>query len=203
MLSTLNFKEMEKGEMNTRTGSQNRSLIVAVVICAFLIPILAQEKLPAAVPMKPPPLPVPAQEERSVYRLQINVNETDASKVINSRSYQMVLEDSGNGTIKVTREMPITSGPSTSYRSVGLSLSCHIIERKDYLNVSVRFSLNDVIGGDPATPSSTVTAYPVFRAYDSDVSAAVKPGVPTLIATMDSLTSKSRYELEVTATKIR
>jgi hypothetical protein len=166
------------------------------------MPILAQEKPPVTLPLKPPPIPAPAQEERSVYRLQINVNETEAGKVVNSRGYQMVLEDGGNGTIKVARDLPIIVGQATQYRNIGLSLSCRIMERKDYLFVSMRFSLNDVIAGDSPNSSSTVTASPVFRTYDSDVNAAVKPGTPTVIATMDSLTSKGRYELEVTATKI-
>jgi len=189
--------------MNTSNRKINCAIINAVLVMAFLMPILAQEKPPVPVPVKPPQLPAAAQEERSVYRLQINVNEVEAGKVVNSRGYQMVIEDNNYGTIKVTREMPVTSGQAMQYRSVGLSLNCQIRERKDYLFVALRSSLNDIIPGDTTNSSSTVTANPVFRVYDSDVNAAVKPGVPTVIATMDNLVGKGRYELEVTATKLR
>lgn len=188
--------------MNTRNGRINYLIVGAVLVMAFLMPILAQEKPPVPVPVKPPQPPA-VLEERSAYRLQTHINEVEAGKVINSRSYQMVIEDNATGTVKVTREIPVQLGQgSIQYRAVGLTLSCRITERKEHLLVIVRFSLNDVVVSDSTGNTSTIPAQPVIRGYDSDLSAALKPGVPTVIATMDSMTGKSRYELEMTATKL-
>ena len=188
--------------MKTRNRIINYAIISAVLVMALLLPVLAQEKPPAPAPANPPQLPAPTKEERSIYRLQINVNEVEAGKVVNSRSFQMVIEDNGNGTVRVTREIPVQLGSSGfQYKTVGLTLSCRIREGKDHLAVTGRFSLNDVVAGD-STSGSTSPLQPVIRGYDSDLSTALKSGVPTVIAVMDSMTGKGRLELEMTATKL-
>jgi hypothetical protein len=189
---------MEKGDMNRHTAHLKNALVLAVVLGALLASVAAQEK-PAA---PKPPEPISVQQSNSVYRLQINVNELESGKVINSRSYQMVLEDGGNGTIRITRDIPIASGPAIQYRSVGLTLSCRLQERKDYLFLAARFGLNDLVAPE-ANPTEALKASPVIRSFDSDVSSALKAGVPTVITAMDNLVGKGRYELEVTATKLR
>jgi hypothetical protein len=193
------MEEMENGEMKTQKSNLKNRLILAVILGAILVPVWAQEK-PAAAPVPPGLLP-PGQQANSVYRLQINVNELEAGKVTNSRSYQMVLEDGGNGTIRVTRDIPVTTGPATQYRSVGLTLSCKLQERKDYLFLAVRFGLNDLVAPE-TNPTEALRASPVIRSFDSDVSSALKAGVPTVITAMDNLVGKGRYELEVTATRL-
>jgi hypothetical protein len=188
---------MEKGDMNRHTAHLKNLLVLAVVFGAFLAVVSAQEK-----PAAPRPEPISVQQSNSVYRLQINVNELDSGKVINSRSYQMVLEDGGNGTIRITRDIPVASGPAVQYRSVGLTLSCRLQERKDYLFLAARFGLNDLVAPE-TNPTEALKSSPVIRSFDSDVSSALKAGVPTVITAMDNLVGKGRYELEVTATRLR
>jgi hypothetical protein len=44
---------------------------------------------------------------------------------------------------------------------------------------------------------------PVFRRVSTNVTAAVSPGKPTLIGSMDDVTSNRRFEIEATVTKVK
>jgi hypothetical protein len=44
---------------------------------------------------------------------------------------------------------------------------------------------------------------PVFRTERTEVESIVRPGKPTLVASMDDVVTNRRYEIEVTATKVK
>jgi hypothetical protein len=43
----------------------------------------------------------------------------------------------------------------------------------------------------------------VFRTERTEVESIVRPGKPTLVASMDDVVTNRRYEIEVTATKVK
>jgi hypothetical protein len=49
----------------------------------------------------------------------------------------------------------------------------------------------------------TANANPVFRQQRSNIYSVVTPGKPTLVASMDDVVTNRRYEIEVTATKVK
>jgi hypothetical protein len=47
------------------------------------------------------------------------------------------------------------------------------------------------------------TTSPVLRQQRSNITSVVTPGKPTLVASMDDVVTNRRFEIEVTATKVK
>jgi hypothetical protein len=52
-------------------------------------------------------------------------------------------------------------------------------------------------------PDQAASGRPVFRTVESNFGAEVTLGKPMLIASMDGINSSRRYEVELTATKLK
>jgi len=144
----------------------------------------------------------------SVYRLEFSVVETAEGKRVNSRTYMMSIANRSNGNIRVGNRVPYASSAGKNketgttqyqYEDVGIAIDCSLQERENYV-------LLRNIGIDISSVAQEYTAQmpnPVFRSVRARVDVAVTPGKPTMVTTLDDVSSNHRYEVEVTATKIR
>jgi hypothetical protein len=64
--------------------------------------------------------------------------------------------------------------------------------------------INSTIDSSSAAPQpEPQTHQPVLRQMRYEVATVLTPGKPTIIGTMDDPTSKARFQLDVTASKVR
>jgi hypothetical protein len=173
-------------------------MMVVSTIC-FPMLVRAQEA-----PKNPPP---PAAEKTvkpvSVYRLEFTVREVEDGKRLNSRSYVMSVQDGSAGMIRVGNRIPYSSGKEQfQYYDVGINIDCRLREKENYVlldNATVEIS--SVVKADSA--EANPTSNPVVRQARARIDVAVTPGKPTMVTSLDDVSSNRRYEVEVTATKVK
>ncbi len=166
-----------------------RSVLNLTVIAAIfpLATAFAQE-----VPKQPKPF--------AVYRLEFAVRELQDGKRLNTRSYAMLLHEGLEwGKARVGNRVPITTGPNLfQYFNVGLNIDCRVREEEGYVLMDSTIEISSIV-----EEKTVPTGNPVVREAHSEVHTAVPPGKPTVISTLDDVSSNHRYEVEVTATKVK
>ena len=150
----------------------------------------------------PPPRVIDkAVKPLSVYRLEFTVREVEDGKRLNSRTYVMSVEDGSGGKVSVGNRVPYSAGSSFQYEDVGINIDCTLHEREGYVLLqTVGIDISSVVKG---AEGESETHNPVFRNARARVAAAVTPGKPTMITSLDDVSSNRRYEVEVTATKVK
>jgi len=112
----------------------------------------------------------------------------------------MMAEDGDYARLRVGNRVPYqTAEKQYQYSNVGMNIDCrpHDQEEGVALDITVDFS-------SVAPPSETAPSYnPVFRSTRSEVQTVVAFGKPTLVTSLDDVESNRRYEIEVTATKVK
>jgi len=138
----------------------------------------------------------------SVYRLEFVVRELEDGKKINSRSYSMSVEDGGMGRVRVGNRIPFNTGKDQfQYFDVGINIDCRLRDHGSYILLyDTGIEISSIVKDESATGG---TPNPIVRQARSSVAAAITPGKPAVIASMDDVSSNRRYEVEVTATKIK
>jgi hypothetical protein len=143
-----------------------------------------------------------AEKPVSVYRLQFVVREMEDGKTINSRTYTMSVEDGDTGRIRVGNRVPYNLGKDQiQLFDVGINIDCRLRDHGSYILLqSTQIEISSIVKDES---SSGGTANPIVRQARSSSSAAITPGKPAVIASMDDVSSNRRYEVEVTATKVK
>jgi len=160
-----------------------------VAFCVALIPGSANAQQEAKV-----------QKPVTAYRLEFSVRELDSGKRVNSRNYMMMAEDGSFARIRVGNKVPYqTAEKQYQYNNIGMNIDCRPHEQQEGVALDVTVDISSV-----APPSETAPSYnPVFRSSRSEVQTVVAFGKPTLITSLDDVESNRRYEIEVTATKVK
>lgn len=178
--------------------SRALSIRLAIALLAACLPLLPssasaqQEKSKEAV--------ATGQKPVVAYRIEFNVRELENGKRLNSRTYMMMAEDKEWARIRVGNRVPIqTAGQSFQYHDVGMNIDCRPYERDDGVLLIIQVEFSSVV---PQTQGGS-TPNPVFRTDRSEVQSIVALGKPTLVASIDDVDSVRRFEIEVTATKVK
>jgi hypothetical protein len=148
----------------------------------------------------------------SVYRLDFVVRELEDGKQLNSRSYSLSAKSGDWGGLRVGSRVPVGSverqeykGPD--YRDVGINIDCQPHERDEGGGVLLdfRFESSSVVAPEKVKEQMGVSGPfpPIIRQVRFSGSSLVALGKPTVISTLDDVTSNRRYEVEVTATKVK
>jgi hypothetical protein len=176
------------------------SIRLAVAVMAFCLPLIPnsasaqQEKGKEAATTEQKPL--------VVYRIEFNVREVENGKRLNSRNYIMLVEDGQWGRIRVGNRVPYQSAEKQyQYQDVGMNIDCHPRGREDSVALDIGVESMSVVPPEQATAATTLQ--PMFRQQRSNITSVVTLGKPTLIASMDDVVTNRRYEIEVTATKVK
>jgi hypothetical protein len=169
----------------------------AILSIAVLTPhsVLAQANTDAK--------PAPSSEQH--YHLDFVVKEVEAGKVINSRSYSMIIATTDRASIRTGTRVPInvSSIPNTENYTqidVGVNIDCNSAkELNNKLILKVKAEISSVAepneGNRPGGPAVR------HNTWDSNVIIPLKQ--PTTIFSSDDLASKRKMQLEVTATPIK
>jgi len=140
-----------------------------------------------------------AEDDLSRYRLEFRITEFKNGDTASTRTYS-VLSRSGKGVqIRTGNRVPIFPPDGVEYLSVGLHIDCTIEEQGSLIQLFVASEINSFVLPAQADGSSDP---PVIRAISSKVDTAVVPGKLTMISSIDDVMSDSRYQLDVTVTKV-
>ncbi len=150
--------------------------------------------------------PAAPRKSSNVYRVDYAIREMEGGKVLNSRKYMLMAEDQQWARTRVGSQVPLLSGTGEvkqlQYRDVGMNIDCRVREKEDRLLLDTTVESSGVAPSESSSVA-TSTGNPVFRRVNSTVTAAVSLGKPTLIGSMDDVTSNHRYEIEVTVTQVK
>ncbi|HXE76130.1 MAG TPA: hypothetical protein VNN18_10925 [Candidatus Xenobia bacterium] len=171
-------------------------LILAALLAASFLPVapaLAQDK-PAE----------KAQKPANVYRLDFAIREKENGAIVNTRNYMLLLEDTtggkGSGKVRAGNRVPIAVGgdKGVQYMDVGLNLDCDLRERDSDISLRIWLEISDF-----AAPGQEKVGAPLLRTIRTEVLTGIPLGKPTVVSVVDDAATKRRYELEVTATKVK
>jgi len=151
-----------------------------------------------------------AAKTRSTFRLDFTISEMDDSKTLNSRGYTMMLTGTMVGQVRAGSRLPVqqamseTAPATTSYLDIGQSIDSRIISEQDrYLVLDTTLEISSLApassGGDVPLSGKN----PVIRQLKARTFGSVELGKPTMISSLDDVSSRRRFRLEVVATKIR
>jgi hypothetical protein len=145
------------------------------------------------------------------YKADFFVKEVDASgHIVNSRSYSTILLTDNNGgvpkQIRSGDKIPISTGTDDKdntkfqYIDIGVNIDCRFVHEVDQkLAASVTAEVSSV----PGSTKIDSTVEPLIRQFKWNADVLIAPGVPTTIFSSDDVGSKSKIQVEMTATPIR
>ena len=147
--------------------------------------------------------PARAAEKRSAgtYRLDIVVNELEDSKKVNSRAYSVLLEGENWSKLRIGSRIPIQQQSGIVYMDVGLSLDCRLRESASGLSLEVILEMNSF--AIPEQGAEERPATPPLRNFRTQTTSALALGKPTVVTSADDMASKRRFQVEVTASKVK
>jgi hypothetical protein len=142
------------------------------------------------------------EKRPSFYKVDYAIHEFDQGKRTNTRSYTLKVEARPDRmwNFRVGNRVPIaTEKDKFNYYDVGVNLDCGLTEVDGSVRIETRLEINSVAGSEMASAPST----PVIRSLRLTDIAIAEPAKPTLVGAVDDVTSNRRYEIEVTAVKIK
>ena len=142
-------------------------------------------------------------QDAVVYRLQFSLRETESGKAAETRNYSMLVLPNINNRLSAGTKVPVPTGPANSssftYVDVGVSVRAKLEERGPQLLLNAEFEVSN-LGVERENNGRPAPRIQQLRAI---VDTAIVPGQATPIATIDDPASPRRYEIQVTATKLK
>ena len=143
-----------------------------------------------------------------VYNLKFVVSEIENGKVSNQRVYTAVVREERKGMLKTGNRVPVATGSKNSdvplqwqYLDVGFNVDFTVSEREGRLDLDLSADLSSMAPQDTSSP--TPGGNPVVRQVREAMNTSVVEGKPTVVASLDDVSSKKTVQLEVTITKVR
>ena len=144
----------------------------------------------------------PAPQSNSVYRLEYVFSEVQNGKKVNSRVYTMVVRTGERGSIRLGSRMPVpTANQQFQYVDLGVNIDCRVEHDADAGVVLLTNS--QVSSVPPDQPSENRNLPPTIRNTQIQAESIVPLEKRTLIGSADQVDGTGRFDLEVTATKVR
>ena len=170
-----------------------RSFVVPAVAATL---VLCGPLLGYAVARHPPASAKPGAHH--VYRLDYVVTVSEPGKTTTTSTHTMSVEEGNSGDLHAGANVPlVTSSTGSSPRQdVGLVLRCHLSRVGEDLLLHSTAEISGPESGDDPGPRA-------IRKISANGDALVSPGTPAVVASVQEPVSGARYEVTVTATKLR
>lgn len=167
-----------------------RSFVVPAVAATL---VLSGPLLGYAVARNPPAKP----NAHHVYRLDYVVTVSEPGKPTLTSTHTMNVEDGKGGNLHAGANIPLVASSSASPRQdVGLALHCHLTRLGEDLLLESNTEITNPEPGADQGPRA-------IRKVSAKGEAVATPGKPTVVASVQEPVSGARYEVTVTATKLR
>ena len=147
----------------------------------------------------------------AVYRVEYVMREIEKGKPVNARTYVLMAHSDLKGkaeraALRVGSRVPLKSpaeGPaapaSYQYYDVGMNIDCTLWDTDKGLIVHTNLEMNSIANSEMSSTPST----PVIRRLHLEDDTLVVPGKSAVVGSIDDVTADRRYEVEVTATKVK
>jgi hypothetical protein len=168
-----------------------RSLIVPAVAATL---VLSGPLLGYAAGRRPSASPKPSHH---VYRLDYVVSVSEPGKPTSTSTHTMNVEDGNSGDLHAGANIPLGAGSGPAPRQdVGLKIRCHLTRVGEDLLLHNSAEMSNPQPAGDQVPWS-------IRKITADGDAVASLGKPTVVASVQEPVSGARYEVTVTATKLR
>ena len=142
----------------------------------------------------------------SLYHIDFSISENAEGKRLNSRHYVFWVDTSEKfkGSLRVGNRVPIATGPlpqQFNYYDVGMNIDYFLSEQSNLLGMRLILEMSSIAPSDALGDSKTNP--PIIRTMKTDLQTVLTPGKPTVVGTLDDTASNHRYEIEVSATKMK
>lgn len=168
------------------------------VSAVFMAGLLAASCLAQDAKSTPPTL-----EKQKFYRLVFVLREVEGEKVINSRSYSMVLaSEHARDSIRTNSKLPVGAGANNwQYIDVGVNIDCQDAEESGtQLSLKLKADITSpMVEADQKIPAG---AGPVLRTNQWESRVILPLRQPTLLFSSDDPGSQRKMQLQLTATPI-
>ena len=147
------------------------------------------------------------QPQISTYKLDYTFSELQDAKRINTRSYTVLVRSTDRGSIRLGNRVPImveTSKEGSNqmqYLDIGVNIDCRV-EPASESDITL-FTNVESTSAAPEQPGENRTGSPVLRQLRYQLNNTVSLNKPTILATADEPDGTRRFQIEVTATKVR
>ncbi len=132
----------------------------------------------------------------AMYRLKFTLLTFDGTRD-QTRQYTLILEDRSAGKIRMLSKVPVRQGEQTTYVETGVKCDAQFQE----IDGTVRLEV-EIIFIDIAQPAAQGEPPPINE-WQSRVEATVLPNESTVLSTYDGGDTNRRFQLAVTAEKLR
>jgi hypothetical protein len=149
---------------------------------------------------------------RNPFRLDYTIKEMEDGKVVNTRTYSLVMqsaEERGRsmGEVKTGSRVPVATssgkdGPAQiQYLDVGINIRAqlYVLENSNLL-LDNSIEISTLASGPDASANALA---PVIRQIRTNTTSEVSGGKANQLASLDDPISKHRFVIEVTPTKLR
>lgn len=180
-----------------------KQILVMAVLAVLASGVWAQEP-PKDASEETPKAEKPAQAKPlSYYKLEFVLRELQDGKLLNTRNYMMVMEDSyRTSELKIGSRVPLKDERGLNYLDVGTNINCHIEGNSPSVGLNCSFEVSSFSLPEQKVTSGENSA-PVLNQMRASIPAVVPEGKQTVIGIIDDPGSTRRYEIAVTATKLR
>ncbi len=143
---------------------------------------------------------------KQFYRLDFVVQELENERVINSRSYSMIMCDMEQSSIRAGEKVPFssTSGAKTEWQqiNVGVNIDCRKLEATaSGVSLNVNAEISSVMESHGA--NSQPASLPIIRNNQWGSRVTLPARQPSVLFSSDDPVSKRTMQLKLTVTPIR
>ena len=191
--------------------STGKCTLIAFLLLVSAVQVGQAQQTPAPSPA-PSRSAVPSPFEESVsqpavyYRLDLVIREKDGENLVDTRTYSLWVQSGVQGDMAAGSDVPYqgssyTTGTgvtkNTQYRSVGISIYCLVKEENDGPMLNLKLNISDAL--PPEKDSNT----PAFRNVTINARALLTLGKSTTVNIVEDPGSRHRFQVDVTATKLK
>ena len=181
-----------------------RSIVVLGLAGLMSLTCLAQSDASAS-DKKPNTAQTASNGSKQFYHLQFAVQEVENERVINSRSYSMIMSGMEGSSIRAGEKVPFSSssGANTQWQQidVGVNIDCKELEiTANGVSLDVKAEISSVMESKGA--NSPPASLPIIRnnQWESRVILSLKQ--PSILFSSDDPASKRTMQLKLTITPI-
>ncbi len=145
----------------------------------------------------------PASKPRHVYRLDYAVSVSEPGKAAVTSGYALNVEEGQSGDVHAGANIPLQTSSSSSSttlsaprQDVGVKIHCQVTRAGNDLVLHNNAELSAPDARDGLGPTA-------IRKISASDDVVVAPGKTALVASIEEPVSHARYEVTVTATKLR
>jgi hypothetical protein len=188
-----------------------RKLLARFLNLCFILPCVSfsATALRAQVAKETPSSEPTAASPAAAYRVEYVVREVEKGKPVNARTYVLMAQSgpkrgADRAAVRVGSRVPIANtAPKTdafyTYFDIGMNIDCRLWDTDKGLIVDTNLEMNSIANPEMSSTPST----PVIRRLHLEDDTLVVPGKSAVVGSIDDVTADRRYEVEVTAIKVK